>query len=69
MLTYKFIYEKHIEGISDLGIHMVALTDIKKTISERNAVNWGATIITNKGFLELQQSVLLKNKKKQQKEL
>lgn len=41
----KFIYGKHIEGISDLAIHLLAMNKIKKPISERNVVNWGTIIV------------------------
>jgi hypothetical protein len=62
----KFIYDKHIEGLSDLGLHVIAMEEIKKPISQRKVVNWGTTIITNPGFMEQQREILLE---KQEEEL
>jgi hypothetical protein len=55
----KIIYGKHIEGLSDLAIHILAMNEMKKPISERNVVNWGTTIVTNDGFLKQQRQKLL----------
>jgi hypothetical protein len=45
----KVVYGKHIEGLSDLAIHILAMNEMKKSISERNVVNCATTIVTNDG--------------------
>lgn len=64
-----FIYEKHIEALSDQAITVLAMEEMKKPLHLRNVVNWGSTVITNKGHLEQQRMIQLDKAKKDDEKL
>ena len=48
----KFIYEKHIDGLSDTAMSVLAEEELKKPLDARPVDQWGATILTNPAHRE-----------------
>jgi len=48
----KFIYEKHVDALSDVALSVLAQEVMKKPVSERPVSCFGSTIITNPGHRE-----------------
>ena len=56
----KFIYEKHVESLSDEAICVLTLEEIKKPIEERPRNEQDYIVLTNKGYQENQRQLILK---------